>query len=1297
MKVSRTQASISRCGTGSTWICVALQGLVPGVLVLGAGSALAQCTDPCSGNLLSNPDFELNTTVCTTINNGQLYIDQSPVQDWFGTAGVNSPQNGITPDNFNSGCLGNSTNNCGSGAGSIGFFTRVATNGREYVQSQLLEPLEAGAEYCFSVFVKKGSGSTQQPNNGLGIWFTDQQVNITTMNNGASYLGPGSVVNATPYWQLADGDLINTCVQRTGTFCATGGETWIVIGNFRNDANTSIATGGNFNNGYLIIDNLSLTKVCPENTTPLELEASATVLTCGANATLEASGGSGTYTWIPNIGAGAGPFTVAPAETTTYAVVSGSQGTCGLVSDTVEVTITVEPCDHIVTLTAGETCPGGCVDLLTTIENDNVPPYTYTWSDAALVGPGPHSVCPAVTTTYTLTVTDGNGSAVSVDAVAVVLDAPQVTTTSTAVSCPGDNDGSATVTPSGGTAPFQHSWNTLPPQSGTTVTGIASGTYTVTTTDANGCVSSAEVMVEEPAPLVLSVDATDANCGQTDGSATATASGGVGPYDYEWSTTPVQTTATAADLGAGSYTVTATDANGCTATQSITISSTGVGVLQTSATDATCNGLANGSASATLAGGAEPVAYVWNTTPAQNTAIATGLPAGSWTVTAIEANGCISSATVNIEEPTPIQLEVSVEPVPCGAAGGTALALATGGTGAFNFVWDTDPVQNSAQANGLETGTYTVTVTDANGCSATAEVNVAIAAPLELTVEATDAECGQTNGSATATASGGVGPYDYEWSTTPVQTTATATDLGAGSYIVTATDANGCTATQSITITSPAAGVLQTSATDATCNGLANGSASATLAGGAEPVEYVWNTTPAQNTATATGLAAGSWTVTATEANGCTSSATVTVLEPAPVVVQVGSTAASCGAANGTALATASGGTGALSIVWDTDPPQSTATASGLEEGSYTVTVTDANGCSATADALVEGSPGPVAGFTGGEACQGAVSTFTSTAANATQWDWDLGDGTSLSGPVVVHSYAEAGTYTVVHTATDEFGCSDTFTTEITIAPVPTAEFAATPGTGCAPLEVAFANSAPQPGASCLWDFGDGAGSTACATAAHTYTVPGCYDVTLSVSAAGCTTTLTFPDVVCVEAAPQIGFFVTPDPVPATAPFASFVNNTSGASNFVWTFSAGTPSTSTASDPVLDLTGVDPGFFEACLVAISAAGCADSLCRIIPLLDDFRVHVPNAFTPNGDGINDVFLPVLIGQNSERYDLSIFDRWGEEIYRTQDADLGWDGRMQNGDVQDGVYVWRLTARASFGTETFERIGHVVLLR
>jgi len=1049
-------------------MCYAVRVLVPIIFCLAETGVQAQCADPCSGNLLRNPDFELTTTVCTTINNGQLYIDQTPVQDWFGTAGVNSAQNGITPDNFNSGCMGNSTNNCGSGAGSVGFFTRVATNGREYIQSQLLTPLEAGAEYCFTAWVKKGSGSTQQPNNGLGIWFTDQLVNITTMNNGASFLGPGSVVNATPYWQLPDGDLINTCVQRTGTFCATGGETWIVIGNFRNDANTSIATGGNFNNGYLIIDNLSLTKVCPVNTTPLELEASSTLLTCGASATLEASGGSGTYTWIPAIGNGPGPFTVSPGETTTYAVVSQSQGACGLVSDTVEVTIVVEPCEHIVSATGGQTCPGGCVDLLATVENDNVPPYTITWSNGVPDGLGPHQVCPDVTTTYTVTVTDGNGSAVTAEAVVVVLDAPAVTTASTAISCPGAVDGTAMVTPSAGSPPFQHAWNTLPPQTGITATGLGTGTYTVTTTDANGCTSTAEVTVVDAVPLQVTVDATNATCGQTDGIATASVSGGVGPYTYAWNTVPVQNSATALDLGSGAYTVTVADANGCVAQQSVTISSPGAGVLLASANDATCNGLADGSANATLTGGEEPVVYAWNTTPVQNTANATGLPAGSWTVTATEANGCISSATVIVEEPAPIQILVSTTP-------------------------------------------------------------------------------------------------------------------------------------------------------------------------------------------------------------------------------------ASCGAANGTAIASASGGTGTLSFAWDTDPVQSTATASGLEEGNYTVTTTDANGCSATAVALVEGSPGPVAGFTGGEACQGAVSTFTSTATNATQWTWETGDGTSLSGAVVVHNYAEAGTYTVVHTVTDEFDCSDTFSSQVIIAPVPTAGFTTAPGTGCAPLDVSFVNSAPQPGTLCQWNFGDGSGSTECATATHTYTTPGCYDVTLSVSVAGCTTVLTFPDVVCVDAVPQAGFFASPDPVPSSAPVVSFVNTSSGASGFQWTFSAGAPSGSTLADPVLDLSGMEPGLFEACLVATSSAGCVDSLCRSIPLLDDFRVHVPNAFTPNGDGINDVFIPVLIGQDQERYDLSIFNRWGEEVYRTKDANAGWDGRLQNGDVQDGVYVWRLTARAASDTETFERIGHVVLLR
>ncbi len=1028
----------------------------------------AQCTDPCSGNLLSNPDFELTTPVCTTINNGQLYIDQSPVMDWFGIAGVNSAQNGITPDNFNSTCFGNSTNNCGSGAGSVGFFTRVGNNGREYVQSQLLAPLEAGAEYCFTVWVKKGSGGTQQPNNGLGIWFTDQLVDITTMNNGASFLGPGSVVNATPYWQLEDGDLINTCVQRTGTFCATGGETWIVIGNFRDDANTSIATGGNFNNGYLIIDNLTLSKVCPLNTTPLELDASSTSLTCGASATLEASGGSGTYTWIPSIGNGPGPFTVSPVETTTYAVVSESLGTCGIVSDTVEVTIVVDPCAHIVTATGGQTCPGGCVDLLTTIENANVPPYTYAWSNGVPDGPGPHPVCPTVTTTYAVTVTDANGTAVTAEAVVVVLDAPEVTTTSTAVSCPGDADGAATISPSTGAAPFQHSWNTVPPQMGNSVAGLAAGTYVVTTTDANGCTSTAEVIVEDADPLLLTMDATNTSCGQADGSATVTASGGTGPYTFAWNTTPVQSVAT-------------------------------------------------------------------------------------------------------------------------------------------------------------------------------------------------------------------------------------AVDLGAGAYVVTVTDANGCTAEQGANIVSPGAGLLGTSALDATCNGLADGSASATLTGGAEPVVYAWNTNPVQTTANAMGLPAGNWSVTATEANGCTSSTTVTVSEPAPIVIEVTTTAASCGTANGTATATATGGTGTLSPVWDTNPVQSMATATGLLEGTYTVTITDANGCSSTAVALVDGSLGPVAGFTGGTACQGDVSIFTSTASNASQWTWDTGDGTTLSGNVVVHSYAEAGTYTVVHTVTDDLGCSDTFTAEVTIAPVPVAEFTTAPGTGCAPLAVSFLISTPQAGTSCVWDLGDGSSSTACAGTVHTYTAPGCYDVTLSVSVAGCTTLLTLPDVVCVDPIPQADFLATPDPVPSSAQTVSFTNTTSGADSYVWTFSAGTPSTSTLSDPALDVSGVEPGLFEVCLVASSAAGCEDLLCRSILIQEDFRMHVPNAFTPNGDGINDVFIPVLLGHDVERYDLSIFNRWGEEVFRSRNANEGWDGRMRNGAVQDGVYTWRLTAHAASDTETLERIGHVVLLR
>jgi gliding motility-associated-like protein len=452
-----------------------------------------------------------------------------------------------------------------------------------------------------------------------------------------------------------------------------------------------------------------------------------------------------------------------------------------------------------------------------------------------------------------------------------------------------------------------------------------------------------------------------------------------------------------------------------------------------------------------------------------------------------------------------------------------------------------------------------------------------------------------------------------------------------------------------------------------------------------------------QNAATATGLGAGTYTVTVTEGTGCIGFAEVTVSEPTAVLPELTSVPGSCGLPNGTITATASGGVGPYSFVWDTDPVQNDATATGLLAGTYTVVVTDATGCTGTATGDVINVPGPVAGFIGEDVCLGSVSTFQNTSVSGAEWEWDMGDGTLFSQQNVQHTYTDVGDYTVTLTVTDVSGCSDTFSSNVVVSPVPVAAFAGEPLQGCAPLVTTFVNTGTSAGPTCLWEFGDGSSSTDCVAPVHTYAVAGCYDVTLTVTEAGCSSTTTVPEMVCVDPAPIAGFSINPNPVLTTSPLVVYLDGSVGATGHEWTFSGGTPGTSTEPSLAVDYAGLEPGFYDVCQIVTNDAGCADTLCRVLILRDELRVHVPNSFTPDGDGVNDLFIPVLVGHGSDQYRLSIFDRWGLLVFETEDPMMGWDGSMSGTVVQDGVYIWKLRVNANIGAEVQEYTGHVTLLR
>lgn len=362
-----------------------------------------------------------------------------------------------------------------------------------------------------------------------------------------------------------------------------------------------------------------------------------------------------------------------------------------------------------------------------------------------------------------------------------------------------------------------------------------------------------------------------------------------------------------------------------------------------------------------------------------------------------------------------------------GGANGSATAFSSNGAGSLTYAWSTSPARTTATITGLRAGTYTVTITDSNGCLGSASVTISAPPALNVTVGSTTAaSCnGVSNGSATSVASGGTSPYTYAWSSPSVG--ASATSLAAGTYTVTATDANGCTETASATITEPAAiSVNISSQTNIGCFGATNGSATVSASGGAGSFFCLWSTSPAQNGFTASGLSAGTYTVTVTDFNGCTRTAITNILSPDALTASAVGTPDCTGTASGSVNLTAGGGITSYTYNWNN--MATTEDLSGLVAGSYTVTVTDANGCTITSSATVQsGGQSPVVNSQensgalpdDGQICAGS-GALLKTASQFVSYSWSQG---AVTGTIVEYPSCTT-TYTV--TTTDNQGCTAT-------------------------------------------------------------------------------------------------------------------------------------------------------------------------------------------------------------------------------------------------------------------------------
>ncbi len=649
------------------------------------------------------------------------------------------------------------------------------------------------------------------------------------------------------------------------------------------------------------------------------------------------------------------------------------------------------------------------------------------------------------------------------------------------------------------------------------------------------------------------------------------------------------------------------------------------------------------------------------------------------------------------------------------------------GVGAFDYTWynAANTVIQTAVGqtvpntiNNLVAGTYHVTITDSNsGCTTTTSVTITQPTQLVLQTTSTNASCNQTNGSATVTPSGGTSPYDFVWTDALNNVLQTANNitgpntlnnLAAGTYNVLVTDANNCLANVSVIVTGVPGNLANVmSSVAASCFGICDGTATCTLNGGTAPYTYAWSANAAnQTTQTATNLCVGTYTVNYHDVNNCSGTATVAVTGPPAVTsTVVAAPTTICIGQSSTLTATPAGGTGSgYTYVWTPIGTGTTqnVTVSPIVTTTYTVVVSDGNGCAAP-PATVTVTVNPVLNVSltafPPAICLGSSSTLTAVANGGNggpyTYTW-LPVGTAGNTITANVTPTVTTTYTVILSD----GCTspnDSATVTVTVNQPPVPSFIGNPLTGCAPVCVTFTTPNNPTWTTCAWDFGDNATVSGNCNPLHCYTTPGCYNVMLTVTDAnGCIGTVTMPNYVCVSATVNAQFSASPQPTDIFNTNLTFTDQSTG-SPTSWNWYFGGLDSSNMQNPTYIFPNESAGCYDVILVANNTANCPDVDTVRVCIDPDYVIYFPNAFTPNADGINDFFIGV--GEGIDKYEMWIFDRWGNLIYYTDDINHPWDGKVQGKSdnlVQQDVYVWKAKVTDVFGKK-HKFIGHVSVIR
>ena len=1002
------------------------------------------------------------------------------------------------------------------------------------------------------------------------------------------------------------------------------------------------------------------------------------ISTCNGTATVNVTGGNGNYSykWDDSFGQTTNPATKL-CDGTYHVTVTDNAN-----NETATTTVVVT--NNTVTVTMNPSTQAICSGQSATITASGANASTYTWSPITSSNSS-ITVSPTnPTNNYAVSITDIDGCTGS-NTATITVTIPVVTVADTII-CLGD---AATLHAHGANT---YVWNNG--QTGSplivTPTTIGNHIYTVTGTS-NGCTGTADAVVSvEDCQVQVEIDGGTICQGECFDLTALINIGTANSYTWSHGLPPTAGPHQVCPTVPTTYTVTVTNADGFSDTDTAVVTVSPNPVITFNPPNPT---ICAGTSVQISASGANT--YVWSPSTGLNSttgSTVTASPADTLTYTVTGTlNGCtgIGTVTVNVA-PNPIIVATPVSTT-CGYANGSVTVSTSSGTAPFHYSWNTNPNYDTTSVSNLSSDIYNIHVSDANGCTSSVTTTVASSTPITITGTIVDEVCsGDLNGSIDVSVINAVAPLTYTWSNG-----ATTQDLnaieGGKSYTLTVTDANNCAATKVFTVgTHPFIYASVTSLPEYCAKG--NGAAIVKPQGGTPPYIYSWNSNPAQNTAVASNLPAGNYSVTVTD-GFCSASASVPVnFVNGPTATVDSIIHASCELNNAEAYVQISEGTAPFNYTWSNGIIQTTPNITNVYAGTYILTVTDSKGCTDTAKAIINGSNIPTALITHTITAHcgysnGAITVGVANGNGPYQYEWN-------TNPVQTDTVAKgvpAGTYIV--TITDNTGCTTTVSGVVPQFPGPTVKLTSSPdiclqANGTATAKCNGGHGAPY---TYLWNTGDTTGMiTGLAT--------GSYSVTISDGGCQASSTIEVP----LINGPNADFMIHPIATTILESNIFFTDQTMGPI-VNWTWTLGDGAVQNISEFSYNYQG--PGVYPVSMVVVDTNNCVDTIRDTIIIRDIFTIYIPNSFTPNDDGFNDGFSPKGTNIDTEGFEMYIFNRWGNQMYFTDkwgglQASEPWDGTINNTGSKDDiifdVYVYKIVVKEINGPK-HQYFGKITLIQ